>query len=232
MTISSVNSNSAQMGINQNKSSADNVLSKLAAMHTINNESPADLMLYNQQQSQLLEESQKLQNANESYAMLKISSNSLESLRQGVTDLQTQSVARNSAALNSDQRAMIDADTQATMRAMQTTIEQTSYNGQALISDVNLGGLESGDSQSLESFASMLDGKLSDVGAATNEVVSQIKQHSTMMESLSLSKQTKEYDVAEFVNLLQSSDAKLNASLFAQLHTTDTLAKRVSTLLA
>lgn len=232
MTLNSISSSDIQIGINQNKSSADKVLSKIAAMHTINNDSPADLLLYNRQQSQILEASQKLQNSNESYAMLQISDKAVQSLRQGVSDLQTQSVARNSAALNSDQKAMLDSASQGTLSTMQATLEQTSYNGQNLLGDISLRGLDSSDVQSLENFASMLDGRLGDIGAASNEMLSQIKQHSAMMESLSSAKQTREYDVAELVNQLKSDDTKTNASILAQQHNTDVLAKRISTLLA
>lgn len=232
MTLNSISSSDIQIGINQNKSSADKVLSKIAAMHMINNDSPADLLLYNRQQSQILEASQKLQNSNESYAMLQISDKAVQSLRQGVSDLQTQSVARNNAALNSDQKAMLDSASQGALSIMQATLEQTTYNGQNLLGDISLRGLDSSDVQSLENFASMLDGRLGDIGAASNEMLSQIKQHSAMMESLSSAKQTREYDVAELVNQLKSDDTKTNASILAQQHNTDVLAKRISTLLA
>ena len=231
MTLTAINSNDMLIGINQNKSSADKVLSKIAAMHAIGNESPADLIIYNAQQSQILEASQKLQNANESYAMLQISDKSLQSLREGVTELQTRSVARNSAALNSQQRSMLDSASQATLGTMQATLEQTTYNGQSLLGDISLESLEGGDAQSLENFASMLDGRLGDVGGATNEILSQIKQYSTTMESLSSAKQNREYSVAELVNQLKSDDTKTNAAILAQQHNASLLAQRMSALL-
>ena len=231
MTINTINSSDTLLGVNQNKSSTDKTLAKIAAMHTISNESPADLMIYNAQQSQILEASQKLQNANESYAMTQISDKSLQSLREGVTELQTQSVARNSAALNSEQRSMLDSASQATLGTMQATLEQTTYNGQNLLGDISLESLEGGDVQSLENFASMLDGRLSDMGGATNEILSQIKQYSTTMESLSSAKQNREYSVADLVNQLKSDDTKTNAALLAQQHNTSLLAQRMATLL-
>ncbi len=232
MTINSINSNDMLTGIDQNKSSTDNVLSKIAAMHTITNESPADLIIYNSQQSQILEASQKLQNANESYSMLQISDKAVQSLREGVTELQTQNVARNSAALNSDQKTMIESAMEGTSSTMQATLEQTTYNGQRLLGELSLDGVEINDATSLENFAAKLDSTLSDIGASTQEVVSQIKQFSTTMQSLSSAQQNREYDVAELVNKLKADDTKTNVALLSQQHNTDVLAQRVSTLLA
>lgn len=231
MKINNANSSDALLSINQNKTSTDKTLAKIAAMHTINNDSPADLMIYNTQQSQILEASQKLQNANESYAMMQISDKSLQTLHQGVTELQMQSVARNSAALNDEQRSMIDSASQATLRTMQATINQTTYNGQNLLGDISLEGLQSGDEKSLENFVSMLDGRLSDVGSTTNEILSQINQYSTAMQSLSSAKQNREYSVVELLSDLQADNTKTTASLLSQQHNTNLLAQRMATLL-
>jgi hypothetical protein len=77
----------------------------------------------------------------------------------------------------------------------------------------------------------MLDGRLSDMGGATNEILSQIKQYSTTMESLSSAKQNRKYSVADLVNQLKSDDTKTNAALLAQQHNTSLLAQRMATLL-
>ena len=231
MNINSLGTSNFSLNIGQNKNATDGVLEKLAALHTINNESPADLIIYNQQQSDMLVASQKVQNANESYSMLRVSDSALQSLKESALELNTQSVARNSAALNSDQKAMIDADSNALLRAMKDTVEQTSYNGQQLISDIKVDSIDASSQESVQNFMSMLDRRLGDVGAAMNATVSEINQQSSLVTNLAYSKETKEYDVADLVNQLRSGDTKLNASLFAQAHSTEFLAQRIGTLL-
>lgn len=231
MNINSLGTSNFSLNIGQNKNATDGVLEKLAALHTINNESPADLIIYNQQQSDMLVASQKVQNANESYSMLRVSDNALQSLKESAMELNTQSVARNSAALNSDQKAMIDADSNALLRSMKDTVEQTTYNGQQLLSDIKVDSIDASSQESVQNFMSMLDRRLGDVGAAMNATVSEINQQSSLVTNLAYSKETKEYDVADLVNQLRSGDTKLNASLFAQAHASESLAQRIGTLL-
>jgi flagellin len=231
MNINSLGTSNFSLNIGQNKNATDGVLQKLAALHTITNESPADLIIYNQQQSDMLVASQKVQNANESYSMLRVSDNALQSLKESAMELNTQSVARNSAALNSDQKAMIDADSNALMRSMKDTVEQTTYNGQQLLSDIKVDSIDASNQESVQNFMSMLDRRLGDVGAAMNATVSEINQQSSLVTNLAYSKETKEYDVADLVNQLRSGDTKLNASLFAQAHSSESLAQRIGTLL-
>ncbi|MCD6257995.1 MAG: hypothetical protein J7J31_00170 [Helicobacteraceae bacterium] len=231
MNVNSLGTSNFNLNIGQNKSSTDGVLEKLAAMHAITNESPADLIIYNQQQSDMLVASQKVQNANESYSMLRVSDNALQSLKESAMELNTQSVARNSAALNSDQKAMIDADSNALLRSMKDTVEQTTYNGQQLLGDIKIDTIDASNQESVQNFMSMLDRRLGDVGAAMNATVSEINQQSSLVTNLAYSKETKEYDVADLVNQLRSGETKLNASLFAQAHSSESLAQRVGTLL-
>ena len=231
MNVNSLGSSNFNLNIGQNKSSTDGVLEKLAAMHAITNESPADLIIYNQQQSDMVVASQKVQNANESYSMLRVSDNALQSLKEGAMELNTQSVARNSAALNSDQKAMIDADSNALLRSMKDTVEQTTYNGQQLLGDIKIDTIDASNQESVQNFMNMLDRRLGDVGAAMNATVSEINQQSSLVTNLAYSKETKEYDVADLVNQLRSGETKLNASLFAQAHSSESLAQRVGTLL-
>lgn len=231
MNINSLGTSNFSLNIGQNKNATDGVLEKLAALHTITNESPADLIIYNQQQSDMLVASQKVQNANESYSMLRVSDNALQSLKESAMELNTQNVARNSAALNSDQKAMIDADSNALLRSMKDTVEQTTYNGQQLLSDIKVDSIDASNQESVQNFMNMLDRRLGDVGAAMNATVSEINQQSSLVTNLAYSKETKEYDVADLVNQLRSDETKLNASLFAQAHSSESLAQRIGTLL-
>lgn len=231
MTINEMNTNMYNIDINQNKGSADKVLEKLSALRSVDNSSPADLISYNQQQSDMLAAAQKVQNANETNAMLQISDSALQSLKDGAIELSSQSVARNNASLNSDQKAMIDENAQAIKESMQNTIEQTSYNGQQLLSDMSVEDLNITDEASVRGFIEVLDKKMGDMGAAMNANESEIQQYTTQMEALANSKQNKEPDVAELTNRFESEQLKLNSSLFAQSHSTDFLSKQLGNLL-
>lgn len=230
MQINSLNSFS--LATSQNKENVSNTLQRVAAMHAIDNSSPADLIQYNQQQSKMLEASQNIQNANESYAMLRISDSSLQSLRDGAMELQTQSVARNSAALNSEQKAMIDSQSNATLTAMRDTVSNTTYNGQNLLRDINIDSIDIQSSDSIENFTKMIDRELSSVGAASNAMASAIKEQSAALVGAAASKETKEYDLAELVQDNSANTMKLNASILAQAHATDILSQRMKSILA
>lgn len=231
MKIDNLNTSNFTLSTGQNKASTDKVLEKLAALHTIGNESPADLILYNAQQSEMLVASQNVQNANETYSMLRISDSALTSLKEGATELNSMSVARNSAALNTQQQAMIDADANALLSSMKDTLAQTSYNGKALLSDIDLEGVNVSDQASVQNFMSTLDQKLGDVSALMNATISELDEQSSLITNLADSKGNREYDVADLLNQLRADDTKLNASLFAQAHSSESLAQRVGTLL-
>jgi len=230
MQVNSLNGFS--LATNQNRESVSNTLQRVAAMHTIDNSSPADLIQYNQQQSKMLEASQSIQNANESYAMLRISDSGLQSLREGAIELQTQSVARNSAALNSEQKAMIDSQSDAILSTMRETVSNTTYNGQTLLGDINIDSIDIQSGESIEEFTQMIDRELSSVSAASNAAISSIKEQSASLVGAATSKEAKEYDLAELTQLYSANEMKLNASILAQAHSADLLSKRVTSILA
>ena len=232
MNINSIGASNFNLNVGQNKNETGGVLEKLAALRTLSNESPADLAIYNQQQSDLHAASQKIQNANESYSMLRMGSSALQSLKEGATELHTKSVARNSAALSSEQKAMIDADSNALLQAMGNTVAQTSYNGQQLLSDIELQSIDAKDPKSVENFMDMLSSRLSDAGAAMHATLSEINEQSSLMTNVASSKEIKEYDVADLKSQLDLNGLKLHASVLAQAHSSDTLGQRVSALLA
>ncbi|MGM0533063.1 MAG: flagellin [Campylobacterota bacterium] len=231
MTVNSMDTNSFNVNINQNKNNVDKVLDKLAALHEVNNESPADMIQHNKMQQDMLTASQEMQNANESTAMMQIQDSGLQQLKEGSQQLNELSTQRNSAALNADQKSMLDAQARGIKESMDHTIEQTSYNGQQMLSGIDTSSLDISDQGSIESFSSMLDDRLSDVGASMNAMESRHDQQATMMENLAASMQNKETDVAQAVNDLSSNGAKLDASLFASAHQNDFLATQVGRLL-
>lgn len=231
MTINSTTNQNINLDITQNKGNADKVLERLAALHTVDNSSPADLIAYNEMQSGVLQSSQKIQNANQSMAMLQISDSGLQSIRDNAQQLNELSVRRNSDALNSDQKAMLDTQADATVEAMKDVVSQTSYNGQRLLSDMNFDSLNISDQESIEQFSQGINQRLSDVGSAMGALESTIAKESAMMENLAAAKENKEYDAAELVNSFQTDQNKLDAALFARSHSADFLAKQVGTLL-
>lgn len=231
MTINSMDTSVFNYETTKNKDNVDKILDKLAALHEVDNSSPADLIQYNKQQMDMHEASQRIQNANESYAMMQISDSAMGSLKDNAIELNTQSVERNNAALNSDQKAMIDSQAEALKRSMDDTISQATYNGKPLLGDMSVENLDVTNPDTIADFMTMLDDRRGDIGAAMNATESEIAQYSTRMESLAASMQNKEPDVAEVKNSYDSANIKMEASLFAQSHATDFLQKQVGTLL-
>lgn len=231
MTINSANANNFNIDLAQGMGGAQKALDRIAAMHTVDNSSPADLINYNKQQSDILTASQGLENANQSNSILQIQDGGLQSLQAGAMELSELSVARNNAALNESQRSMIDAQANATLDSMRQTINDTSYNGQQLMGDISLDSIDISDPQTISGFMDSINSRLSDVGAAFNANNSEAQMLASRIENVAAAAQNQEYDIAQLMNDYQQSQNQIDAALFAKSHDADFLSRQVGALL-
>lgn len=132
MKIGSFHTQNTTNYINQNKSAAQEALSKIAASRELSGKDSANLLIADALGSQISSLSQGVQNSNEAVGMLQIADSTLSTVSQNADRLNELSVRYNSAALNNQQKDMLTSEFNATQRAMQDAISTTTYNGQPL----------------------------------------------------------------------------------------------------
>lgn len=192
---------------------------------------------------------QGLANANDAVSMMQIADGVLSGLSQSADDLNVLAVKGNSAALNSDQKAMLHDQAAAITRSMQNSINNASFNGKSLFDkemSFSLGNssvstnlpaidLSSSDLKTQEGvaeFMKTLHAAQISVGATMSELESSTNSIFAQIESLSASKsQMSDIDMAKEVTNYKQEGIMLNASLMAQSHQNTISAERVSQLL-
>jgi flagellin len=234
----------------QNKTEAEKQLEKIsAAIQERAMEDAASMVIADGLGSQIAALSQGVQNGNDGIAMLQIADGVLSGLSQNTERLAELSVRSNSAALNSDQKAMLQNEFDATVDSMRQNVEQASFNGksifgenmtfslgageiQANVSDVAFGGLDMNDLDSIEAFGKQISDIASEVGSAMNGMQSGVTNAITNMTNLSASRsQLVDTDMADAVTQFQNNQLKLDASTLAQAHQQQMMQQRIASLL-
>ena len=120
--------------INQNKTNAEETLSKIGAVRELSGKDNANLIIANSLNLQTSTLTQEIQNSNETIGMMQIADSAVSNISLNTEKLNELSVRSNNAALNSDQQQMLAQEFKATKDAMQDIVDTTSYNGQSLLS--------------------------------------------------------------------------------------------------
>lgn len=236
--------------LNNHKTNTDSVLSKIAATRELSGKDSANLMIADSLNTQISSMTQGIQNSNEAIGMLQIADSTLQNLSQSADRLNELSVRQNNAALNSDQKAMLNQEFNATKEAMKDMVDNTTYNGKQLFgesmtfetgnSKVVVNALEVGDidelditdQSTIQQFVDSLSTTRSDIGSAMQKFEVGIANSLSAVSNLTSSKSMiEESPMDEKINDLSSNKIKLEASMLAQAHKNDQLQKRISALL-
>ncbi len=225
--------------INQNRTNTQETLSKIGAVRELSGKDNASLMIANSLNTQISSLTQEMQNSNEAIGMMQIADSAVSNISQSVDKLNELSVRNNNAALNSDQKQMLQQEFKATKETMQDIVDTTSYNGQSLLasgSDLQVTGVDelSIDNQdSIASFKDGLDSLSSQIGANTNQHSASIANSLSAVSSLSSAyANISEKPMDTKINNFETSQIKLESSIIAQNHQTQILQRNISTLLA
>ena len=212
--------------------------------------SPAMQQIANMMMSDASVMGQGVQNGNESVAMLQIADGVLQNVSKMTTDLETLNVRANSAALNSDQKAMLQNEYNAQVKAINDAMSSASYNGQSLfgkdfttsmgssslsfsIPELDTSNLQLGDSESLKNFRDGINDAFSSIGSSTNAFTSSINNLlSSQTNTLTAASNISDADMAESITKFQQEDLMTQASILAQAHSNSINQDRVSALLA
>lgn len=193
---------------------------------------------------------QGLANANDAVSMMQIADGVLSGLSQSADDLNVLAIKGNSAALNSDQKAMLHDQAAAITRSMQNSINNASFNGKALFGKemsfslgnssvstnlpaIDLSANDLSTQEGVAEFMKTLHAAQISVGSTMSELESSTNAIFAQIKSLSASKsQMSDIDMAKEVTNYRQESIMLNASLIAQSHQNTISADRVSQLLA
>lgn len=226
----SANSMNFNNNTNEAKDAASKALERIAAGHAVEN--TADAVISHQLRVDEAVSAQEVANANQSVAMLQIQDSGLGSLQDDTLRIRELNVQMNSAALGEDQRASIQSEINGLRESMGQTLENTQYNGQQLLSDVKLSAMDDGDLDSIDAFMDSLSSRRADVGASMNKAESAIDTLNVKIVNTAAARsQLSDADMAEQINNFNTENLKTQASLFAQSHNTQYLARQVGALL-
>ena len=224
--------------INQNRTNTEETLSKIGAVRELSGKDNANLIIANSLNLQISTLTQEIQNSNETIGMMQIADSAVSNISKSSEKLNELSVRSNNAALNSDQKQMLQQEFQATKDTIQNIVDTTSYNGKSLLSsgsNLQVTGLDEvsiEDQDSIVEFKEGLDSLHSQIGSNTNKNAVSITNSLSAVSSLtSAYANISEEPINQKINDLEKNQVKLESSIIAQNHQTDILQKRISTLL-
>ena len=239
MTISSNGNTQLLNTITQNKSNTDTTLEKIAATKELKGTDSASLVISDALSSQISSLTQDVQNANETVSMYQIADSSLQAIQTGTDQLNDLSVRYNNASLNSDQKAMLTEQFNATSSSMQDIASQTTYNGQNLLSSdygLDVSGMSSlsiDDQEGISNFSDTVSSLSSVAGSQIDAASSSITNSLTTITNLSsANSQVSETPLDQKVTALKSDETKLTSSVLAQVHQNSMMQQSIATLLS
>ena len=239
MTISSNGNTQLLNTITQNKSNTDTTLEKIAATKELKGTDSASLVISDALSSQISSLTQDVQNANETVSMYQIADSSLQAIQTGTDQLNDLSVRYNNASLNSDQKAMLTEQFNATSSSMQDIASQTTYNGQNLLSSdygLDVSGMNSlsiDNQEGISNFSDTVSSLSSVAGSQIDAASSSITNSLTTITNLSsANSQVSETPLDQKVTSLKSDETKLTSSVLAQVHQNSMMQQSIATLLS
>jgi len=203
-----------------------------------------DKMLYDNINSDMLQSQQEILNFNEAVGYMQIADGVLSNISDQTDELNTLSVASNNAALNNDQKAMINSQMQDIVNNINKTITETTYNGRNLFNsdfkvdnqsvnlEINTNNLDITNQKSILDFQKHINSLRSDIGSFMNGANANIDNLATKVVNEANSKSNYEVDTAKTINEINKNNLNLTASAIAQAHNTDILANSIKQLLS
>jgi len=235
--------------INNHKKNTEDSLNKIGSGKKLQLDDAAMMQIAQALMSDATIMGQGIQNANENVAMLQIADGTLQNVSQMATDLETLNVRANSAALNSDQKAMLSQEFNSQVKAMNDAMSSASYNGQSLfgknfttslgsseisvsIPQLDTSKLELGNSDTLKEFRESLNSAFSEIGSGMNAYSSSINSLlTTRTNTLAAYSQMADTDIAQSVSDFKNESTMTQTALYAQAHKNNIDQTRVMALL-
>lgn len=240
---------SVPYNINQNATQAEKTLGKIAAAKEIGLQDAASRAIADQIGMQVDTLGQGIRNGNDAIGIMQIADQALSDLSRNSERLNALSVRYGNAALNSDQGAMLQNEFNATVDAMQQSVEGATFNGTPIfgqnmtfslgtsdisttISSIEFSTLNINDQNTILAFSDQIASIASDVGAASNSVQSAIRNSLDTIKNLSASRsQLEDTDIGKAATDFNKQQLQFDASLIVQAHQTSLRQERIADLL-
>lgn len=231
------------------KQNGDKALQNIAALRALSGTDSANLAIADALLSQSTMLEQGIANANDAIGMLQIADSTLSNLSKSAERINELSVSLGNAALNSDQRSMIQNEIGVLKDSMEQSVSQASFNGRSVfggelnfftgngtqslnlnanaITGINKDG--SNASEILDSINSLR----SDIGSAQKGIAAGI--NASVAQSIALRQSEsglQNNDVAQNLSSFKQENLKINAALLAQSHNVASLQSQFDRLLA
>ncbi len=216
--------------------SAEKELRKIASAKKVDGSDAAMMQIARVLMSDAGMMGQKVQNDNETIAMLQISEGVMQNLGESVQKLAILNVRAGSDLRSADQKAMLQKEFDAQKKAMNDMIESASFNGKklfgSLLPSLDVSDLKLGESDTLDNFIQTLQAIQNDVGAKTNGFASEINSLlATRVNTLLAYSQIADTDIAKSVSEFKKENLLTQTALFAQAHSRDLDQERIKGLL-
>jgi len=247
MKINTTNNSLNYINTHQKKSSYE--LGKIASGKKVDATDPAMMQIAQALMSDATVMAQGIQNANESVAMLQIADGVLQNVSKMATNLEALNVRANSAALNSDQKRMLQSEFNAQVKAINDSFASASYNGKPLfgknlstslgnseisvsIPKISTQELALGNSDALKNFRDAINAAFSEIGSGVNAFVSSTNSLLVARtNTLAAYSQIADTDMAQSVLSFKNENLLTQTALYAQAHQSQINQERVAALL-
>ncbi|QKF61077.1 flagellin [Campylobacter curvus] len=233
----------------EQKTQQEKALQNISAVRALSGIDGANLAIADSLLSQSNTLEQGIANANDAIGMLNIADSTLSNLSQSANRINELSVSLGSAALNSDQRSMIQKEISSLSHSMSQSVQNATFNGKSVFgSELNFVTGEGVQSINLstESITNVaVDGSnandirqninslRTNIGSAQNGIAAGI--NASIAQSIALRQSEsglQNNDIAKNVNDLQQANLNIDASILAQVHNISNLQSQMDRLLA
>lgn len=227
----------------------DKTLEKIAVAIEAGMEDNSSRTISDLLQSQISSASQGLMNANDAISMMQIADGTLSSLSSQAQTLNDLNVRYNSASLNESQKQGLQEEFERTVDAMRQSINNTTYNGNALfgnsmsfslgeaslstaIPELSTASVSIESQESIQAYRDSIAQAASQIGSTTNNLFSATESLLDQISSTSAAKsRLNDTDMASEIKNFHQNNLKLDISQIAQAHQNDLLRQNVTRLL-
>jgi len=215
---------------------------KISAQEKVDNTNPADEILHDNLQSDMLQSQQEILNFNDAIGYMQVADGVLSNISSQTDELNTLSVASNNAVLNSDQKSMINSQMQNISNNISKTINETTFNGKNVFnSDFQIGDMkinlslnekiDISNQDSISDFQKHINSMRGDISSFMNSASSNVNNLTQKVVNEANSKSNFEPDLAKTMMDFNQQKQQLNVALITQAHNTDILANSIKELL-
>lgn len=235
---------------NKAKEEEKKALENMAAMRALSSMDGSSLLIADAILSQISGLTQGVRNANDAIGMLQIADSTLSNITMSADRINVLSVQLGNPTLNSEQRAMIQSETNALKQSMKDSVMQASFNGKNVFASemtfvtgndssvsINLNApntalVDVNNQQSILDFMTNVNMERANIGATVNGIQHGINSNlATIVNLTAAESNLQDNDIAKNYNDLNQAKLKKNAALFAKAHNTGYLQQKVNTLL-